>query len=55
MLWAREPGQNREGLVQKWAANGLGFEFPFSEPRLRLAFEGAKRKSFTMKKGKLAS
>ena len=53
MLWARAPEQE-EDLVRRWAASGLGFGFPFSKFRLKLAFEGAKRKTFAMKKGNLA-
>jgi hypothetical protein len=41
MLWGRAQDENFWG---KWSESGRGFRFPFTEPHLRLALEGARRK-----------
>ncbi|MDR1977629.1 MAG: dynamin family protein [Synergistaceae bacterium] len=47
MLWGScsGPETGDEGLLRKWIAGGHDFNPPFSKPRLRLALEGARRKS----------
>ncbi|MDR1379808.1 MAG: dynamin family protein [Synergistaceae bacterium] len=45
MLWGRNLEQGSdETLLQKWAASGHDFKFPFTKLRLRFALEGARRK-----------
>ncbi|GHS85278.1 hypothetical protein AGMMS49957_01020 [Synergistales bacterium] len=45
MLWGRGIPENEDGFfIEKWQTSGHGFEFPFSESRMRLALSGARRK-----------
>jgi PAS domain-containing protein/predicted GTPase len=47
MLWGRgmDAGSDDGSLLRKWLTSGHDFRFPFSEFRMRLAIEGAKRKA----------
>jgi hypothetical protein len=48
MLWGQDMDWNSNsddgGLLSKWLSSGHDFKFPFSEFRMRLAIEGARRK-----------
>jgi hypothetical protein len=48
MLWGQDMDWNSNsddgGLLCKWISSGHDFKFPFSEFRMRLAIEGARRK-----------
>jgi len=53
MLWGQDMDWNSEaddgGLLRKWLLSGHDFRFPFSEFRMRLAIEGARRKLLRIK------
>ena len=46
LMWGQDStsGSNDESLIDRWITNGHDFKPPFSEHRLRLALEGARRK-----------
>ena len=46
LMWGQDStsASNDESLIERWIASGHDFKPPFSEHRLRLALEGARRK-----------
>jgi len=49
MLWGQDMNWDSgdDSFLNKWQSGGRDFKFPFSEFRMRLAIEGAKRKSLS--------